>query len=76
MAAIPKRAPTLEAVLTGRVLDEQCLEDAAIALKQDFQPIDDVRATAAYRNKVTANLLVRLATELYSPEVATTVVHQ
>ncbi len=75
MAEIPKRAEMLEATLTGRVLDEKCLADAASALRKDFQPIDDVRATAEYRNKVSANLLVRLAAELYSQDVATTVVH-
>ena len=73
MAAIPKRAQALEATLAGRVLDEQCLLDAAVALTQDFQPIDDVRATAEYRSKVSANLLHRLAAEIYTPDVATTV---
>lgn len=73
MAEIPKRAEMLEATLTGRVLDEKCLADAASALRKDFQPIDDVRATADYRNKVSANLLVRLAAELYSQDVTTTV---
>lgn len=73
MAAIPKPAEALEATISGRVLDEQCIADAEIALKKDFQPIDDVRATAEYRHKVTANLLRRLAAEIYTPDIATTV---
>jgi len=59
--------------LVGRTLDEQCIKDAQAALKQDFQPIDDVRASAEYRNLVCENLLVRLATEINSPDIATTV---
>lgn len=73
MAAIPKAATALEAVLVGRALDAACLTDAKAALKQDFQPIDDVRASAEYRNLVCENLLTRLATELYSPDVLSTV---
>lgn len=73
MAEIPKRAATLEAVLIGRVLDKSCIEEARQALKQDFTPIDDVRASAAYRMQVCENLLIRLSSEIYSPEVATRV---
>ena len=68
LAEIPKRALTLESVLTGNILDEKCLEMAANALRKDFNPIGDVRASADYRVRVTENLLIRLATELYSPE--------
>ncbi len=73
MAEIPKRALALEAVLVGRVLDNSCIEDSRQALKQDFAPIDDVRASAGYRMQVCENLLYRLASEIYSPEVATRV---
>lgn len=73
MAEIPKPAPELEKTLTGRVLDPPCIEDAKAALMKDFQPIDDVRAGAAYRSLVCENLLTRLATEIYSPETSTTV---
>ena len=30
------------------------------ALDQDIKPIDDVRATAVYRSRVTGNVLLRL----------------
>ena len=73
MAEIPKSASALEKTLVGRTLDKQCIKDAQAALKQDFQPIDDVRASAEYRNLVCENLLVRLATEIVAPDRAVTV---
>jgi len=73
MAEIPARALALESVLSGSVLDEQCIRAAESALKKDFAPIDDVRASAFYRERVSGNLLTRLAAELYSPEVETLV---
>jgi len=73
MAEIPARAQALETVLCDKVLDEQCIQAAETALKKDFKPIDDVRASAHYRERVSANLLTRLATELYSPAVETLV---
>ena len=73
MAEIPKAATELEKTLIGRILDKQCIKEAQAALSQDFQPIDDVRASAAYRRLVCENLLFRLATEIDSPAVATTV---
>ena len=73
MAEIPARAQALETVLCDKVLDEQCIKAAETALKKDFKPIDDVRASAHYRERVAANLLTRLATELYSPAVETLV---
>ena len=74
MAEIPKVASALEKTLVGRTLDEQCIKEAKVALQQDFQPIDDVRSSAEYRRLVCENLLVRLATEIASPEEATTVI--
>ncbi len=73
MAEIPKRAVALENAICGKPLNKACLDSAFVALKQDFQPIDDVRASADYRNRVCENLLVRLATEIYTPNVATQV---
>jgi len=73
MAEIPKAATALESVLVGRALDKICIADAKVALTQDFQPIDDVRASAAYRRLVCQNLLTRLSTELHSPASLTSV---
>lgn len=64
MAAIPKRAPALEQALRGRPLSETLLQQGAAALATDFQPITDMRASAAYRKRVSENLLIRLANDL------------
>jgi xanthine dehydrogenase small subunit len=64
MAGIPKRAAAVEAALIGRALTP----DVAVALKpffaQDFTPLTDMRASAAYRLEAAANMLVRYAHDL------------
>ncbi len=60
MAAIPKRAVTCEAALTGTVWSEDAVRQAAAVIGEDFSPIDDHRASAGYRLRVAANLFVRL----------------
>ena len=57
MAATPKRAPRCEAALTGQPWSEATCERAAAALAQDYAPITDMRASAAYRSTVAQNLL-------------------
>ena len=59
MAATPKRARTCEAALTGRPWTEQAVRAAAEALAEDFQPIDDMRASAAYRLQAAKGLLLK-----------------
>jgi xanthine dehydrogenase small subunit len=49
MAAIPKRAPAAEAALAGAPLADDAFVAAAAALARDYQPLTDMRATAAYR---------------------------
>ena len=63
MAGIPGRAPRCEAALTGRAWTEETIEAAARALAEDYDPIDDLRGSAAYRRTVAANLLRRLRLE-------------
>ena len=61
MAATPKRAAATEAALQGLPLaDPQGQEGACAALASDFQPIDDMRASARYRLE-TAQALLRKA---------------
>ncbi len=60
MAATPKRARAAERALVGRPWDEAAVAAASRAIAEDFQPIDDFRASAAYRATVAANLLRRL----------------
>ncbi|HVQ09738.1 MAG TPA: xanthine dehydrogenase small subunit [Allosphingosinicella sp.] len=63
MAGIPARAPGCEAALTGQAWNEDNVETAARALATDYDPLDDMRGSAAYRRKVAANLLRRLWAE-------------
>jgi len=60
MAAVPARAPHAEAALIGSPWTEAAIERAARALAQDFNPLDDWRASAGYRLAVAGNLLRRL----------------
>ncbi len=59
MAEVPKRASRVEAALVGRPFDGPDVERAVLAFAADFTPIDDARASAAYRLDVAANLLRR-----------------
>jgi xanthine dehydrogenase small subunit len=67
MAGIPARAPVCEAALTGQAWTEATVEAAAQALANDYQPLDDLRGSAAYRRRVSANLLRRIWAEQHEP---------
>ena len=70
MAATPARAINAEQALVGQPFTEQGIQAAQQALAQDFQPINDVRATGEYRLMVAQNLLLRAVYEqgLQAPE--------
>jgi xanthine dehydrogenase small subunit len=74
MAATPKRARHVEATLTGKPWNEATLEAAMRALEKDFAPIDDWRASAAYRLMAARNLLRRLLIETTDHETETRLV--
>ena len=59
MAAIVKRAAKAEAAVRGQPWSEATAEAAASALKEDFTPLTDLRASAAYRQRAAGNLLRR-----------------
>jgi len=59
MAAIVKRAAAAEQALLGQPWSEATALAAAAALAQDFQPLSDLRASAAYRLQVAQNLIQR-----------------
>ncbi len=67
MAGIPARAPGCEAALTGAPWNGATVESAAQALASDYEPIDDLRGSVAYRRTVAANLLRRLWAEQHEP---------
>ncbi len=59
MAAIPRRAAAAEAALQGKPWTPASVRGAMQALRTDFEPIGDMRASAAYRSRVAAALLER-----------------
>jgi len=63
VAATPRRATATEAVLAGRVWDEATADAAVLVLGSEFTPIGDMRASAAYRRAVLANLFRRFRLE-------------
>ena len=65
MAATPKRAEKAERALAGASLDlPTTWGRAREAINEDFTPLTDMRATAAYRKTVAANLLEKALTEI------------
>ncbi|WP_323118487.1 xanthine dehydrogenase small subunit [Burkholderia alba] len=63
MAAIPRRAAQAEAALVGARWDDPAARRAMDALEADYQPLTDLRASAAYRTRVARNLLWRFHLE-------------
>ena len=59
MAATPRRAPAAEAALNGQPWSENTARAAMAALAKDYTPLSDMRASAAYRQKLAHNLLWR-----------------
>ena len=60
VAAVPYRAHAAEVHLRGKEIGEAEIEVAAAAAADGARPIDDVRASAAYRKKMCGVLVRRL----------------
>ena len=75
VAAVPARARKTESMLVGAAWTEAIAEQAATALQDEFTPIDDMRASAAYRRVVLGNLLRRFFHETQPMTNAATRVH-
>ena len=63
VAPVPLRALTAEMLIQGQridALDDRIIAGAKLALMEDIWPIDDIRSTANYRRKVSANVLGQL----------------
>lgn len=73
MAATPRRAAAVEALLLHR--EPQRVDALALgrALGQDFSPIDDVRASAGYRLTVAQHLLVKVLLALAGSDEPTSI---
>ncbi len=63
MAGTPKRAVAFEAALIGRPFSEATFTAALPALAQDFTPLSDMRASAAYRLEAAQNMALRYLRE-------------
>ena len=59
VAPISFRAKKAESVLAGAELNEELIQKAAATAAAEAKPIDDVRATSAYRKKMVAVLVRR-----------------
>lgn len=59
MAATPKRAISVETALVGQPWSLETIEQAMLGFADDYQPISDMRASAAYRALSAKNLLMR-----------------
>ena len=53
----PKRANAAEAFIIGKEVSELAKMDFSAVIADDFTPISDMRASAAYRRQVAANLV-------------------
>ncbi len=62
VAPISFRAKKAESVLAGEKLGEEIIQKAAATAAEEARPIDDLRATAAYRKKMV-RVLVRRSLE-------------
>ncbi len=61
VAPTPRRVPHAEAALIGSRLGANALDSAGEALRAASSPIDDARASAAYRRRTLRGLLERAA---------------
>ena len=59
MAGTPKLSPAAQAALVGRPWAFETIDAAASALTEDFQPMSDMRASAAYRLEAAQGQLRR-----------------
>jgi CO/xanthine dehydrogenase FAD-binding subunit len=57
LAPFPTRLVRTEAVVLGRAITPDRIQEARQALLAEAKPIDDIRSTAEYRRRVGANLL-------------------
>ena len=71
VAPVPKRATATEAVLAGKPWNEETADAAVREITGEFAPIDDMRASAAYRRAALGNLLRRFHLETTGTRVLT-----
>ncbi len=70
MAGTPKRATATETALIGQPWTLATITTAAKAMAQDYQPMTDMRASAAYRLIAAQNMLTRYFHDLNGTPVS------
>ncbi|MGB3245951.1 MAG: xanthine dehydrogenase small subunit [Sulfitobacter sp.] len=59
MAGTPMRAGRAETAMTGRPFSETTMRTAMQVMTEDFTPLSDMRASAAYRLQTAQNMVLR-----------------
>ena len=63
MAEIPKIATSTQKYLLNKKFNQENINEAKKIIAQEFDPIDDMRASKEYRMKISQNLLERFLNE-------------
>ena len=74
MAATPKRARHCEKALISKPWTRETIAQGQVALRQDYAPITDMRASKTYRSLIAENLLLKFFHETAEPTAETRVV--
>lgn len=72
MAGTPKRAYACEAALVGKPWSDATVEAAMAAIDTDYEPMSDMRASAAYRALAARNMLRKVFLETQGVEARVT----
>ena len=59
VAPTPIRSTRIEDALRGKPLDEDLIAEVVAMVADEISPIDDIRATAAYRTRICEVMLER-----------------
>ncbi len=70
MAGTPKRAAAVEVALVGQPLTPAVAAALKPAFAEDFTPLSDMRASAAYRLEAAANMAIRYAHDMAGTPVS------
>ena len=74
MAATPKRAHQCEKAMIGKPWTRETIAGGQAALRRDYTPISDMRASKTYRSLISENLLLKFFHETSEPDTETRVV--
>jgi CO/xanthine dehydrogenase FAD-binding subunit len=64
LAPFPMRLLQTEAALLGQTISRETIQSAKRTLLAEMKPLDDIRSTAEYRQRVAVNLLEEFLLQL------------